>query len=863
MLYGRAVEQAALEELVRAARDSRSGALVLRGEAGIGKTALLDWIDREASATGVRVMRITGIEPEADLPFAGLAQLLWPVQDQLDALPEPQAAALRAVLGTVSAPAADRFLTGLAVLTLLADLAERGPVLCLVDSAEWLDRASADALLFAARRLAAEGVAMVFATREEGLTAPGLTELRPSRLAADDATLLLTTHGLAPAMREQVIVESAGNPLALIEFAAAQPGNPTGAVHLRVADRVLASFRDQIGALPERTRLMLLIAAAEGRGDLPLLLRSGQLMGVGLEDLEEAERAGLVREDEGRLVFRHPLIATAAYQGAPLARRVAVHRAMLELAPSPECRAQHLPAATAEPDADVAAELAAAGDRAAGRTAYTSAARFYQQAARLAPEPAEQARLLGVAAAAALAGGHAGQAAELAERSGATQVRAAALFELGDGKQAAQLLIDGAATAEPEQAVAMLRTSATYAWFSCDPDPVRAAAERLTAMGADDLMVRGLAHLVEEDYAHGLPELARYLAGADGDDAARMLHSGVILGADASTLALAAAEVTRLREHGRIGSLPQALQLLAQVQVRTGLHGDAEATVAEAVAIARDTGLEQRVALLNGVAARIAAIEGDEERCRRLAREAPQEDKATCDIALSLLELGTGRYEPALHRLETAWSGPGRNAVELIVAGADQVEAAVRLGWPERAAQPLRRFEDWAQASGQQWAKAVALRCRALLSDDEDDHLQALRLHEGAGRPFERARTELLYGEWLRRARRRADARVPLRSALETFERLRAAPWADRARAELRATGESGATAAQATAPHLLDRLTPQELQVVRLAAAGHSSREIAARLFLGARTVEHHLYKAYPKLGVTSRRQLAALDLD
>ncbi|MGI5380083.1 ATP-binding protein [Streptomyces sp. CA-251387] len=876
MLYGRSTELAALEDLVARARGGRSGALVLRGEAGIGKTALLDRAAQSASASGMRVLRVTGVEPEADLAFGGLVQLLWPVQDRLDALPEPQADALRAVLGTGRTRTQDRFLTGLAVLTLLADLAEQGPLLCLVDDAQWLDQATADALLFAARRLSAEQVAMVFATREEGFAAPGLTELRPSRLDTGDAVRLLADLGLAPALRDQVIAESAGNPLALIEFGAARRDDPGRFTPVTVADRVLSSYRAQIARLPERTRLALLVAAAEGRGDLPLQMKAARTLGVDLEDLEDAEQAGLIQVTESTVAFRHPLIGTAAYQGAVLARRIAVHQALADAAEDPDCRARHLPLATTSPDDAVAAELVAAADRAADRSAYAAASLLHQQAARLTPDRREQVHRLTDAAALALNAGHAGQAEDLAlqaERSTdepedlarLAPVRAAVMFELGNQREAARLLLRRTHSADPELGRGMLRTGATYGWFAGDADSVREAARRLAALGEADPMVEGMAYLVDDDYARGLPLLERAVAARqDGGDAARTraLLSAILVGDDATAMELAAAEVARCRAQGLIGALPQALHLLAERQVLAGAHRDAEASVAEAVEIARDTGLRQRVAWLNGVPARIAAIEGDEQRCRSLTQDVPDVGRVAAESALSLLELTRGDYEAALGRLEAAIGpGPHRHTAMAMAAVADQVEAAVRLGDQERAEGPMRAFEAWAQAGGQPWARAVAHRCRALVDGREEDYVQAVRLHGQGGRPFERARTELLYGEWLRRARRRSEARASLRSALEIFERLRAVPWTERVRTELRAAGDA-TTVAKATAENVLDRLTPQELQVVRLAAGGNSSREIAAQLFLSRRTVEHHLYKAYPKLGVGSRRELARLNL-
>ncbi|MFI7438724.1 ATP-binding protein [Nonomuraea indica] len=887
MLYGRETEQAAIRDLVDAARAGRSGGLVLRGEPGIGKSALLAWAAEHAAGAGLRTLRVTGIEAEADLAFGGLVQLIWPVQERLDALPGPQADTLRAVLGHGERAGRDRFLSGLAVLTLLAEVADDGPLLCLVDDAQWLDRASADALLFAARRLTAEGVAMLFATREEGFAATGLPELRPSRLSPEDSAKLLEQRGLAPASPAQVIEESAGNPLALIEFAAAQRRYHSAAGPIPVPDQVLASFRARIGRLPERTRLMMVTVAAEGRGHLTTLLGAAHALGVGLEDLVEAEQEGLVDVTGNVVAFRHPLVGTAAYQAAPLARRVAVHRALAEAATDDTCRARHLAVATTSVDEDVAAEIVRAAERDRARAAYAAAAGLYEQAANVTPDPRVRAARLGEAASLALSAGLAAQAAELAGQAELlvddpesaarlAPVRAAVEFELGERRVAARLLVDRSAHADPDAAAAMLRTSAGYGWFSGDREAIRDAAERVRALGRPDPMVLGMAYLVDEDYARGLPLLAEFVAAArrvapdllngsaepDGDAAlAWAAFCAMILGADAAAAELAAAQVAHGRRHGLVGTLPQALQDLAGTQVQAGRHRDAEASVAEALRIVRDAGLDQRMARLNSVLARVAAIEGDEERCVRLAADEPDTGGVSGLAALSLLDLGLGRHEPALERLEEVGRGPLRYATGLLQAAADQVEAAVRLGEPDRAAAPLRRLEAWVRAGGQPWAQALAARGRALLTDDEDDYLRALRAHGDSGRPFERARTELLYGEWLRRARRRSDARAPLRSALKTFERLRAAPWLDRARAELTATGES-LVQAEPTAANPLDRLTSQELQVVRLAADGDTSREIAAQLFLSPRTVEHHLYRAFRKLGIRSRRELSRLDL-
>ncbi|URN07104.1 AAA family ATPase [Actinomadura madurae] len=862
MLYGRNDEQARISSLIDQARDHRrSGVLVLRGEAGIGKSALL----AQAADRVPRALRVTGIEAESGIAFAGLNQLLWPVRDRLDALPAPQAAALRSALGETS-PGHDRFTTGLAVLTLLADLADAdGPVVAVVDDAQWLDTATAEALLFAARRLAAEGVVMLFAARDDAFAATGLPELRLGRLPRADAERLLAARDLAPIVRDRIVREAAGNPLALHEFAAADARRRDDARPLPVTDRVLGAFQAQIGRLPEGTRLMLLIAAAEGRGHMPSLLAAASTFGVGLADLEEAERARLVEVSGRAIAFRHPLIRAAAYQGAVAARRLAVHRALAESADDMDCRARHRASAALGPDEDVAAELEEAAVRARCRTGYGTAAALYRQAADLTPDPPGRAARLGAAADLVLLAGRLDEAEELAvqaeglgpapaDRARLGRVHAAVEYERGDPRAAARRMVDRAAG---DDRAAMLRTGAMYGWTSGELPAVLRAAELLP----DDPAVCGLALLARGDHAGGAPLLAGPVAEAlDGTgDRVRGAQLALIVGDDAAALELAAAEVADGRRHGRIGELPNVLQVQAQTQIAAGLHADAEATVAEAIALARDTGRPHREGRLRAVLARVAAIEGDEARLRELIAHAPSSAGGSADGALALLDLGLGRHDDALRRLEEISRGHHRHGS--LLSAADQVEAAVRTGAMDVAREAHSRFRAWAEAVKRPWALAVSLHCEALLSDSEEPFVQAVRLHEQSGRPFERARTELLYGEFLRRSRRRADARGPLRSAVSIFERLRAAPWLDRARAELRATGESGTSVP--TAPDLLDRLTPQELQVVRLAASGTSSREIAAQLFLSPRTVEYHLYKAYPKLGISSRKELSRLTLE
>jgi DNA-binding CsgD family transcriptional regulator len=891
VLYGRDAELAALERLVAEAREGTSGAVMLRGEAGIGKSALLSHLAR--SAADLTVLRATGVEPESDLAFASLLQLLRPVARHMDTLPAPQAEALRAALGAGGPAGQDRFLTGLAVLSLLADVAESGPVLCLLDDAHWMDAPSAQALLFAARRLTAEGVAMVFAARDEGFAAPGLVELRPARLGREEAGRLLGELDVAPVRRERIIRESGGNPLALAEFAAAYGPEPGPAAPLTATDRVLASFRSRVSALPDRARLVLLIAAAESRADVAHLMKAAALLGAGPDDLARAEAERLVEVTGDQVAFGHPLIRAAAYGSAPLARRIAVHRALADTADTPDGGALHRAAAAVGPDEDAAAGLEALADRARARGGHASAANVYHQAARMSPDPAARTVRLTAAARSAGQAGQATRSGELAQEAAAgtedpaalaelAYIRSLSLFEQDAVGDAVRLLV-GHCADSPTRGADMVRTAAFYAWHSGDLNALRDCAARPEVQGAEspgDRAVQGLARVAAGDFAQGLPLLAGLLvevdeadrAGADGvgwghHARTQAVTGGLLLGDDARLRRVVDAGIRRCRQEGVLGPLPFLLSVLGRLQVFAGEHRDALVTVAEATALARDTGLHKRLVQLDHVVARIAAMEGDETRVRSLIRTGPTIDGSHGTAALILLDLGLGRYEDVLRRTDEAERGGAWHSIASVLACADAAEAAVRLGEPARAERAARRFTAWAEASGRPWARATALRLEAMCSDDLAGYERAIDTYREAQgglpdrRPFELARTELLHGEALRRARRTTQARTRLRAAAAAFEHLGATPWAERAHAELRATGASPASPPTAPASPAAS-LTHQELQVARLAAAGTSSREIAAQLFLSRRTVEYHLYKAYPKLGVTSRKELAGLDL-
>jgi DNA-binding CsgD family transcriptional regulator len=917
MLHGRSAETARIDELLTAARDGRSGALVIRGEAGVGKTALLDYA---AAAAGMRVLRGTGIESEAELPFAALQLLLRPALGQLDVLPRPQAQALRGAFGLAGTPAADRFLIGLAALSLLSELAGDGALLCLIDDAHWLDHASADALLFAARRLESEGIVLLASAREDGFDAPGLPELPLGRLGREASRALLAERapGLPPALADRVLAEADGNPLALLELPAALSESSRIPVALAASlelpaplplpRRLQQSYYRQVAALPAPTRTFLLVAAAEETGDLGLVRRAAQALGVPAAAADAAERSGLIAADAQVVAFRHPLVRAAVYQGATSAERGAAHAALagaldhpLAGEPDADRRAWHRAAAATGPDEGVAAALEQAADRARLRLGHASAAAALERAARLTPAQPDRARRLIAAAGAALDAGRPEAASALAEQGqsltaepGAlaeiARVRAWVAMERGSMHRVHELVVAGAgpiAGSDPLAAAAMLRLGAVAGWWAGDAKLVQDAADRMTGLGRSGLMpgpgaLQAMADLLAGRPAAAVPRLAEVVAAAPQVPAPPeqlavrfyAANMALLIGDFDSARDLMLTTVQACRTQGVIRFLaPLSLGLSCADFCLTRFRAATE-TATEGLRLAEDTGQPVRVAGLYSMLALLAAVAGDEPRCSELAASALRQFAAEevanvstmAEWALGLLDLGLGRYGAALNRFEMTATGPLRHYIQPMLFAPDQVEAAVRFGpaghGADRAAEPLGRFAAWAEATGQPWARAVLHRCQALTQDGDPEahYREALRQHAVSGRPFEHGRTELLYGEWLRRGRRGTDARAHLRTALTLFERTGAAPWAERARAELRAAGEPAA--AGAPAPDRLSLLTPQELQVVRLAASGATNRDIAAQLFISPRTVSHHLYRAFPKLGVTNRTALARLDL-
>ncbi|MEU1729281.1 AAA family ATPase [Nonomuraea sp. NPDC005692] len=888
MLYGREREQRELGRLLAEAASGRGGAVMVLGEPGGGKSALLRWA---GSGQEFQVLGCTGVESEAELPFAALQVLLSGAMGHLPGLPGPQAEALRAALGLAAEGGDNRFLVGLATVSLLAELAAEGPVLCLVDDAQWLDRPSAEALAFAARRLMAEKVFLLFAARE-GAALPGVPELALKRLDATAARALLAEHApdLPVHIRDRVLSEADGNPLALLELPKTDDGEPG---HLPLPHRLQDAYQQRIGKLPAPARNALLVAAAEESGALAATLRAMTVLGLAADALAAAEGEGLITVAEQTVVFRHPLIRTAAYRGAPFTDRLAAHAALADaLAGDPDRAAWHRAAAATGPDEEVAADLEAAALRARRRSGHATAVTALERAVRLTSEEAERARRLVLAAEIAVDAGlpdrarHlAGQASRLTEDARVlarvATVRARVEFEHGSLRTVHEVLVAAARQVAPlaaDAAASMLADAARASWSAGDPGRVAQAHRMLEMLPPDpsrDKLVAsigGALKLYSDDAAEaaeGVALLREHVAqGRNGPPGLRLnvASQALLTGDYDDTRDIMAGLAEESRASGAVGWLPMVLCTLATAEINLGRHRDAIQSASEALRIAEDTGQPSRMAHAEALLAYAAAVRGDEPGTRpaeRSLRRFPAHANALvaawCEWALALLDLGRGRYEAALDRLETATCGPIRHVGPGVHFAADQVEAAVRLGRPERAAEPLARLEQWAAAARLPWEDGLVLRCRALTSGDGSLYVRALEL-QGEVRPFERARTELLYGEWLRRERHKAEARTHLREALERFERLGAAPWAEHARAELRAAGESSVPTATADAAA---QLTPQELQVVRLAATGATNKEIAARLFLSPKTVGHHLYRAFPKLGVSTRTELARLSLE
>ncbi|MEQ4205951.1 AAA family ATPase [Actinopolymorpha sp. B9G3] len=894
MIVGRDAELSRIDRLVADAKDGRSRSLVVRGEAGIGKTALLDHAARVAS--GMRVLGVVGIESETEVAFAALQVLFAGDADRIDAIPQTQADCLRVAFGTSGEPV-DRGLPGAATLSLLSELAGDGPLLCLLDDVQWFDQPSLDALLFAVRRLQADPIATIFAIRdgERPFHAPGIESLPLDRLEqADAARLASTVRPVRSEMVKRILDESGGNPLAIIELTTNvdAAGWPAPVAPLPATGRLQTHFGRQVRDLGPRTRSALLLAAADHGSDLATLMTAAGQVGIEAADFEPAERRRLVQVAAGGVAFRHPLIRAAAYQEGSFAARLAAHGALAAVLSDPrdaDRRAWHRALAASGADESVAAELERVADRAAGRGGPSTAVRALERAAQLSSAPAERGRRLVAAARAAYDAGQGDRAVELAEDGVALTdeprevakagwIRAQVAYERTSPADAARLAVDAATpvlTTEPDQAVAVLTEAMWCARDAADAELVGLCAERLAQVrGGSAVLVDGLvgmSRLLRGDVAGAVdPMRAMVESAGQREDTPTLerLTAGfmaLLIGADGRAAAMLGRLVEELRRQGAMGWLPYTLELLGTTQLATGRLREADASLVEAVTLADEFGQQLQVVVLTSMSAWLAAVRGDPATAQRHAARVLSDNRhhgiaaAQAEWALAVVDLTAGNAHSALDRLDGVCGGlPGRDV--MVRAVPDHVEAAVRAGDSGRARTYLPQLTEWATHTDRPVARGLMLRCQALLADgaDTDGAFRESLDVDGCG-PYDRARTRFAYGGWLRRRRRPKAAREQLVRAHHEFEEIGAHGWDRLVRAELVALGDDVPDHSPATDA---GQLTPQELQVARRAARGMSNREIAAELFLSPRTVGYHLYKAYPKLGVRRRGELAHLDL-
>jgi DNA-binding CsgD family transcriptional regulator len=897
-LTGRVSERGVLDRFVAGVRAGEGRALVVRGEPGVGKTALLDYLAERAS--GCRVARAAGVQSEMELAFAGLHQLCAPMLDHAESLPAPQRAALRTAFGLSAGPVPDRFLVGLAVLGLLSETAAERPLVCLVDDQQWLDRASAQALGFAARRLAADPVGLVFAARVPGEDVAGLPELVVEGLAEDEARELLKSVLPGPLdarVRDRVIAETHGNPLALLELPRGlTPAQLTGGFGagdaVSLDGRIEESFARQLEGLPEQTRRLLQLAAADPTGDPVLVWRAAGRLAIGAGAAGPAVEAGLA-EFGARVRFRHPLVRSAAYRSASVQTRHELHGALAEAtdpAVDPDRRAWHRAQAAPGPDEEVAAELEQSAGRAQRRGGLAAAAAFLERSAGLTLDPARRAqRALAAAQAKYRAGAldaalgllamaQAGPLDEL-QRVRGDLLRAQIAFASSHGRDAPPLLLSAARQLEALDVGLARETyleAFTAALFVGRLSPAVGDVARAARMApppppppparAPDLLLDGLAVLVTEGYAAGTPALKRALLAFRSQDVSAEEGLSWLWLAERAAMAvwdddtwdvLASRHLKLARDAGALSELPLALRSRILLHAHAGELEEGAALIAEAQAVASVTGSQ----LAPYGATGIAAFRGHEAEAAELIQanldsvtSRGEGRGVTSHYSAALLYNGLGRYDKALTAAEVASEYDdigvlGWSLTELI-------EAAVRSGQPARASGALQRLSETTRPSGTDWALGAEARSRALLSEGETAENCYREAIERLGRTRMRpaaARAHLLYGEWLRRENRRRDARVELRTAHGLFTTMGIEAFAERARRELLATGDT----VRKRTVEAASELTAQEDHIARLAVNGRTNVEIGTQLFLSTRTVEWHLSKVYTKLGVGSRREL------
>jgi DNA-binding CsgD family transcriptional regulator len=900
-LTGRDAQRRELDQLVTAVASGQSRALVLRGEPGIGKSALLEYL--AARAAGCRVERATGVESELELAFAGLHQLCAPMLGHLDSVPAPQRDALQIALGLSAGSAPDRFHVGLAVLSLLSDVAEEKPLLCVVDDAQWLDQASAQVLAFAARRLGAESVGLVFATSAPTRELADLPTFVIDGLPDADARLLLDATVAAPIdtqVRDQIIAEAHGNPLVLLELPRGlTPAQLAGGFGLPgatgLASGMEESFRRRVDELPYATRKLLLIAAADPTGDAALVWRAAALAGISAEAATPAAEAGLA-EFGTRVRFRHPLVRSAAYRSGSGEETRQAHHALAQVTDTrldPDRRAWHLAQAAAGPDADIADELLRSADRARSRGGVGAAAAFLERSAVLTLAPAQRATRALAAADAKLQAGDLRAARDLLAMAAAGPanevmrahielLRARIEFAASRGSAAPTLLLTAARLLEPVDTELARSTyldalsAGIFAGQLASPgsglwEVARAALTAPPPRGpsrAPDLLLDGLATYYTDGYGAGVPILRNALA-AFGDDMSldeelRWLWLACITAVhvwdDDAWERLSARYLALVRQTGALGEHALALSMRAQRMLLAGQLTDSESLAAEAQAATEATG----GTLAPYGALSLAALRGDESTVTALVDAVAPEvtergegaGMTAVGMANALLFLGLGRYQEAVPAAQMATASPGTIGTPPW-AIAELIEAAVRTGKTDLAADAYERLAEMTDASGSDWALGHQARARAQLregAEADGAYREAIIRLQRTGMRICLARAHLLYGEWLRRERRRTDAREQLRTAFAMLGSMGVAAFAERARRELAATGE---TACKRSVASRNGQLTAQEAQIARLASEGLSNPEIGARLYISAHTVQYHLRKVFAKLGITARSQL------
>ena len=881
-----------MEELLATVRGGGSSSLLVRGEPGIGKSALLERLI--VMASGFQVVRAVGVQGEVDLPYAGLHQLSKSMLDDISILPPPQADALRVALGLTSGEANNPFLVGLAVLTLMSEVARTQPLLCVVDDAQWLDLPTTQSLAFVARRLGADSVGLVIASRTSVQHFDGLLELEVNGLAPTDARALLDSvimGRLDDGVRERFLAETRGNPLALMELPhTLSPADAAAGIIQQhgdvLSDRIEASFQQRLEPLPEETRQLLLLAAAEPLGDHLLLLRAASHLNLRIESAEAAEEAGLIEIRE-RVAFRHPLVRSAVYRSATRSERRRVHAALAEATDAtlePDRRAWHRAQATSTPDEEIAAELERTAARAKARGGLTAAGAFLERAAMLTPEIHTRADRA-LAAAELLLEAGAFESVENLLRVIETQqmhdlqaarverLHAIVTLEQSEDEQerteaVLRLLTAAKRLMQLDAALGLAsRQQALEHGFWLGPDAVSAVAEAIEDAPAPDqsspreLMVHGRARLYSDGYPAGTDLLrSAMIAFRDSEHLEESDlpfvwdTAGIALSLwDFDSLATVCRRTVQLaRDVGAFLTLPKALASWASCKVVAGDFSAAATLFAEADAIgdATQRGYDYHRGLFDAF-----AYEYEEALARLDEGEARDPRSAwTVAHARAVVHNAAGQYELALeHAQRSSDSHPlGVRGTALI----EIIEAATRCGEHERAKTALEPLLDRTQRGGTDWAHGLQARCVALVSDDaaaEPLYQEAIECLARARTRPDLARAHLVYGEWLRRSGRRIDAREQLRIAHDLFGEIGMPVFSERARRELAATG---ATARKRTDDRRAD-LTAQESLIARLAADGYTNPEIGAQLFLSPRTVQYHLRKVYPKLGISSRRQL------